>query len=161
VERWRVEFSPFPEVSIAEGDILSTARGALVSPANSQGHMDGGIDVAYLNFFGERLQSAVYDAIARRPEGYLPVGAAEIVRTGHDLIPYLIVAPTMEFPGHVPAEHCNRAMRAVLRVCDRADSYVDEVYCPGLATGIGSVSPEDAAHAMADAYREWRRKNAG
>src|SRR5262249_58336396 len=88
VKRWQIEFEAFPDVSITEGDILSIARCALVSPANSQGHMDGGIDLAYLHFFGMRLQEVVYQAIARRPEGHVPVGAAELVRTGHQRIPY-------------------------------------------------------------------------
>ena len=46
VQAWRAEFAAFPEVEVAEGDILAVARGAIVSPANSQGHMDGGIDLA-------------------------------------------------------------------------------------------------------------------
>ena len=159
VEAWRRELAPFPEVSVAAADILVVAHGALVSPANSQGHMDGGIDLSYLQCFGMRLQLAVYEAIARRPEGFLPIGSAEVVRTGHARIPYLIVAPTMEFPGQVPAEHSYRAMGAVLRAAQRHQALFDDVYCPGLATGVGGVAPDDAAHAMAEAYRGWKSRS--
>ena len=48
--------------------------------------MDGGIDFAYLDFFGLQIQSAVQDAITWRPNGMLPVGSCEIVRTGHDIM---------------------------------------------------------------------------
>jgi hypothetical protein len=38
--------------------------------------MDGGIDAAYSAFFAPHVQAAVQEAINRRPEGYLPVGAS-------------------------------------------------------------------------------------
>lgn len=43
-------------VSIHEGDILEVACEAVVSPANSFGFMDGGIDAQYLDFFGPKIQ---------------------------------------------------------------------------------------------------------
>jgi hypothetical protein len=42
------EFASFPEVSIVEGNILELAENCIVSPANSYGFMDGGIDLQYL-----------------------------------------------------------------------------------------------------------------
>jgi O-acetyl-ADP-ribose deacetylase (regulator of RNase III) len=95
-------FRNHPEVEILCGDILQHAVHCVVSPANSFGYMDGGIDAAYLRFFGSQLQSRVQDAIQRRPEGLLPVGAALAVTTGHDRIPFMIVAPTMTFPHPMP-----------------------------------------------------------
>ena len=110
--------------------------------------MDGGIDAAYLAFFGQALQETVQSAIQQRPEGRLPIGAALAVRTRHAQIPYLIVAPTMETPEAVPAAHAGRALRAVLRVIDRHPELGTDVYCPGLCTWTGRVSPEDAALSM-------------
>jgi O-acetyl-ADP-ribose deacetylase (regulator of RNase III) len=156
VECWQRELAGFPEVEVTRGDILLLAHDTLVSPANSQGHMDGGIDLGYLQLFGMQLQLEVYEAVARSPEGLLPIGAATMVRTGHPRIRHLIVAPTMEVPGAVPAEHSYRAMRALLRLADRHAGYVQDVFCPGLATGIGQVSEADAAREMARAYRDWR-----
>lgn len=156
VAAWRVHFAPFPEVTIAEGDLLAVARRAVVSPANGYGFMDGGIDRAYAAFFGPRLEASVVDMTRLRPEGHLPVGAAELVPTGHARIPYLIVAPTVLLPEHVPALNAQRALRAVLRVASRSPHLVPEVYCPGLATGVGAVSPDEAARHMAAAYAAWR-----
>jgi O-acetyl-ADP-ribose deacetylase (regulator of RNase III) len=151
VAAWRQEFQPFPDVEIRQGSILAVARGAVVSPSNGYGFMDGGVDQAYATFFGPALERRVRDVMARQPEGFLPVGAAEIVATGHDRIQYVILAPTMLMPEHVPAAHAYRALRAVLRVAAR-ESDLEDIFCPGLATGVGGVSPGDAAREMAAAY---------
>ena len=156
VAAWRDAFAAMPEVTVTAADILTVASGALVSPANSYGHMDGGIDAEYSAFFGTRVQRAVYDVVARRSERMIPVGAAEVVETGHSRVPFLIVAPTMEVPEQVPPSNSYRALRAALRAAGRWSDRVTDVYCPGLATGVGCVAPEEAAREMAAAYRDWR-----
>lgn len=148
-------FAGFPDVATTCTDILSVAENAVVSPANSYGFMDGGIDQAYTDFFGPAVESAVQDAIARRPEGYLPVGASLTVATGHARIPYLVVAPTMMTPEMTESSASYRAMRAVLREVARLPEVARTLYCPGLATGVGAVPPHEAAEAMAEAYRDW------
>ncbi|HEY7331124.1 MAG TPA: macro domain-containing protein [Gemmataceae bacterium] len=161
IEALRHAFAAFPEVSVTCGNILAVAENTLVSPANSRGYMDGGIDRRYLDFFGQRLQQTVQEAIQRRPEGLLPVGAALIVATGSPRIPYLIVAPTMTEPERIEADHCYRAMRAILRIAEQHAEIVEGVYCPGLGTGVGGVSFSDAARAMAEAYANWKVKRTG
>lgn len=79
----RDAFKGFSGVHVSCANILTVARHCLVSPANSFGYMDGGIDAAYLEFFGPSIQTRVQGAIQRRPEGYLPVGASLWVETGH------------------------------------------------------------------------------
>ena len=156
IHELRGVFTGVPEVACSHGDILTVARNAVVSPANSYGFMDGGIDAAYSTFFGPGLQAAVQEAINRRPEGHLPVGASLAVRTGHDRIPFLIVAPTMLTPQEVPSENSYRAMRAVLRIMRAEPDLGREVFCPGLATGIGRVPPSEAAKQIFRAYDDWR-----
>ena len=89
VRCWEKAFSQHPEVEIIGGDILDMAHTAIVSPANSFGFMDGGIDLTYSNFFGLDVQEKVFRAVSLRPEGLLPVGASLLVRTGHQKIPYI------------------------------------------------------------------------
>ena len=151
-------FKDHPEVRVICGDILVHAHHCVVSPANSFGFMDGGIDAAYTAFFGPGLQETVQAAIHQRPERMLPVGAALAVPTWHDRIPYMIVAPTMEVPEEVPASHSGRALRAVLRVADAEPRVAADIYCPGLATLIGRVPPEDAAASMLAAYQHWKMR---
>lgn len=157
VRAWRRYFERFPEVDVQVSDILAVAFHCIVSPANSHGFMDGGIDLAYRNFFGAQIEETVQESILRRPDGSLPVGASIVVRTGHDSIPYMIVAPTMEMPEAVPPQNCSRAMRAILRAIDHTPEIDGDIFCPGLGTLIGRVDPEEAAREMADAYGEWIR----
>ena len=156
VAAWEREFQPFADVEVLCGDILAVATTAVVSPANGYGFMDGGVDRAYAAFFGPAFERLVYDVVARRPEGFLPVGAAEIVPTGHARIPYVVLAPTMLMPEHVLASHAYRALRAALRVTARVRE-IGDLYCPGLATGVGGVDPEDAAREMVAAYADVMR----
>jgi O-acetyl-ADP-ribose deacetylase (regulator of RNase III) len=155
VAAWKEAFLQFPEVHIAQGDILAVAENTVVSPANSFGFMDGGVDAAYLRFFGASIQSKVHAAIGHRPEGHLPVGASVIIRTGNARVPFMIIAPTMLHPESVQAEHAYRAMRTVLRIAETDSEVGSRIFCPGLATGVGLVAPADAAQKMAEAYRDW------
>ncbi|MFN3199823.1 MAG: macro domain-containing protein [Bradymonadia bacterium] len=155
VEAWRETFAPYPEVSIQCADILDVAHGTLVSPANSHGFMDGGIDRHYRDFFGHDIERKVQRAIQHRPEGLLPVGASLVVETGHARITHLVIAPTMEMPEPVPASHAYRALRAVLRIVGSDPILGADTYCPGLCTLTGRVPYAEAAREMAEAYRDW------
>jgi O-acetyl-ADP-ribose deacetylase (regulator of RNase III) len=154
VDAWRNEFAAYPDVHIEHADILSVAHTALVSPANSYGYMNGGIDLAYRHFFGVQIEQAVQSKIKEVAGSYLPVGQAILVETGHERIPYLISAPTMFIPEPIDVESCERAMVAALKVARANPDRCSTVYCPGMGTGVGRVPPREAAAAMARAYVE-------
>jgi O-acetyl-ADP-ribose deacetylase (regulator of RNase III) len=156
VNAWAEAFSQFSEVTVQQGDLLAVAEHCVVSPANSYGFMDGGIDAAYRAFFGAELERTIQIAVTRRPEGHLPVGASMVLRTGHKRVPFMIVAPTMTVPEQVESRHCYRAMRAVLRIAGADAEVGRDVFCPGLGTGVGMVPSQDAAAMMAEAYRDWK-----
>jgi O-acetyl-ADP-ribose deacetylase (regulator of RNase III) len=151
----REAFRPFPEVTVEQADLLAVAHNTVVSPANAAGFMDGGLDAALRRFFGPQVEERAREAIGRRPEGHLPVGASLVVRTGNARVPFLLVAPTMLAPERVGRENCYRAMRAVLRVAAAHEEVGRAVFCPGLGTGVGMVPPAEAAREMAQAYRDW------
>jgi O-acetyl-ADP-ribose deacetylase (regulator of RNase III) len=150
-------FASHAEVVVEHGDLLRAAKYAVVSPANSYGFMDGGIDLAFANLFGLGLERRVLEVIALRPEGHLPVGASAVVLTKHPRIPYLILAPTMLMPEHVDAQNAYRALRAVLRLTASDPLRAGPVYCPGLTTGVGGVSAVEAAKEMVAAYQDWKK----
>jgi hypothetical protein len=54
---WEAAFADAPEVEVSCGDIFGVKADAIVSPANSFGYMDGGIDLVYSRFFGWELES--------------------------------------------------------------------------------------------------------
>jgi O-acetyl-ADP-ribose deacetylase (regulator of RNase III) len=152
VDAWRSAFAGISDVDILQADILAVAHTAIVSPANSYGYMNGGIDLAYRHFFGVGIESAVQAKIKEVAGAYLPVGRALLVETQHERIPYLISAPTMFLPEPIPAENCRLAMEATLRLARLHPNECADVFCPGLGTGVGRVPPDEAAAAMKSAY---------
>jgi hypothetical protein len=54
----------------------------------------------------------------------------------------------MEVPGEVSAMNAYRAFKAVLRLVARNSAVLAHVFCPGMASGIGAVAPEDVAAEM-------------
>ncbi|HXI71464.1 MAG TPA: macro domain-containing protein [Verrucomicrobiae bacterium] len=156
VKALQATFKVHPEVEVTNGDLLKLARNCIVSPANSQGFMDGGIDKAFVTFFGSEIEARVRTAIGRRPEGRLPVGSSLVINTVHAVIPFLLVAPTMESPEMVEAVNAYRAMRAILRIATAHEEIGRAVYCPGLCTGVGGVLPSDAANQMLRTYEDWK-----
>ncbi|MBW4540487.1 MAG: macro domain-containing protein [Myxacorys chilensis ATA2-1-KO14] len=140
------------DVSVHRGSILNVPCDAVVSPANSFGFMDGGIDARYSDRFGWHVQERLQKLIQTKHYGELLVGMAEIVETNHPAIPYLIAAPTMRIP-MVLRDSVNPylAARAVLLLVkhgkfesgslagEKISDVVQTVAFPGLATGIGQV----------------------
>ena len=169
VEALRSAFEEFERVSIRHGNILDIAEDTIVSPANSYGYMDGGVDKIYREFFGEKLDEAVLEAIRFRAtrlavqngenpqyaEAILPVGESTLAKTNHPRIRYILLAPTMFLPQGIPAENCRQAMLAVLNCGKRSFPHIKNIYCPGLGTGVGGLAPALAAKTMAKAYRDW------
>lgn len=164
VEAWTKAFAGFDKVKVSLGDILECEADALVSPANSFGFMDGGIDAAYSLHFGwslgDRLRKHLRDAYF----GELLVGQAAIIPISD--MPFsttkptwLISAPTMRIPGRLPPDTVNAflALRGVLFAVARhnratPDSPILSVLCPGLGTAVGAVAPERCAKQMVKAY---------
>lgn len=163
----KAEFSPLPGdfsftcASIIEMESLSPDSGlvALVSPANSLGFMDGGVDQAYLNHFGDHLQKRVQTHLQEHFYGELPVGQATTVNLSKQR--YLIVAPTMRRPTSVKETlNAYLAFRAVLIEAlefNKANSdnpavQITEIRCPGFCTGVGKMRPAAAALQMAMAW---------
>lgn len=150
-------------VEIRTGSILEVDCDAVVSPANSFGFMDGGIDALYLNYFGPGIQSSVQQMIAERHHGELLVGSAEIVGTNDARIPWLIVAPTMRVP-MVLQDSVNvyLAARAVFLLIKHGklpsgspiSEKISTVAFPGLGTGVGRFSPNTSARQMRSAIDE-------
>jgi O-acetyl-ADP-ribose deacetylase (regulator of RNase III) len=100
-DAWSEVFSTHDQVEVYRGDFFSRNADAMVSPANSFGIMDGGLDAAIRAVLGGQVESRVQAAILERHHGELPVGLAEIVPTAHPRWPYLVVAPTMRVPENV------------------------------------------------------------
>ena len=148
-ERWCGDLS---FVSVHRGSIFDHDADAIVSPANSFGFMDGGIDRLYLERFGNVLQDRVQAQIKQEYAGELLVGAATIVETHDAEIPFLIAAPTMRVP--MPVENSINAFLAARAIFllirdsvfpsgqhagEPVREHVKTVLVPGLCTGVGRM----------------------
>ncbi|MBW4421722.1 MAG: macro domain-containing protein [Myxacorys californica WJT36-NPBG1] len=152
VEAWNQFCQDLEDVSVHRGSILDVQCDAVVSPANSFGFMDGGIDARYSDRVGWHVQERLQKLIQTKHHGELLVGMAEIVETDHSAIPYLIAAPTMRVP-MVLRDSVNPylAAHAVLLLVkhgrfesgslagEKISDVVQTIAFPGLATGIGQV----------------------
>lgn len=154
VTAWQHAFS---DVSCAEAhraDYFDVPADAMVSPANSFGIMDGGLDLAIRYELGHDIETRVQAEIQRTFHGELPVGTATIVETGNPKWPHLIVAPTMRMPMDVSNTlNAYLAFRAILNVVKQHNAAhqknkIESFVCPGLATGVGHMSPQKSAHQM-------------
>ena len=154
---WRRYFGGEADVEIHGGDICSMPVDAIVSPANSFGFMDGGLDIALSNRFGWDLQKKLQQQIAARPLGELLVGEALVMPTADERTPWLISAPTMRVPMLLrQSVNPYLAMKAILAAVLNHDQTpaIQSVAIPGLGTGVGGMSAATAAWQMWQAYRE-------
>jgi O-acetyl-ADP-ribose deacetylase (regulator of RNase III) len=158
VASWSECFADAPDVTVSHGDIFAEPADAIVSPANSFGFMDGGIDLAYSLRFGWDLQKRLQTLLHDEHDGELPVGQAVIVPTHDRSFPWLISAPTMRVPmdvsGTVNAFLAFRAVIRAVRAHNRSGAgSIQAVLCPGLGTAVGRMKPEHCAKQMYAAYR--------
>lgn len=159
---WTRHFAGVSEVTVADEDIFELGADALVSPANSFGFMDGGIDHQISERLGWHIQDAVQKCIRARPMGELLVGEAIVVPTGDARTSWLIAAPTMRVPMRIrESVNAYLAMKAILIAArDHRDTIpIRSVACPGLGTGIGKLDPNIAALQMRKAYDEILNSN--
>jgi O-acetyl-ADP-ribose deacetylase (regulator of RNase III) len=160
-EAWLKAFRGLPNVEIAQGYFEKLpAFDCMVSAANSFGLMDGGVDGAITNFFGQQLMERVQERILREYRGEQPIGTSMIIETGHELHPYIAHTPTMRVPMSIAeTDNVYTAMWAMLLAVDRhnqtVERQIETIACPGLGTATGRVSVDKAAAHMALAYRRF------
>ncbi len=129
------------------GSIFDHPADAIVSPANSFGFMDGGIDLAYSEHFGWGVQSDVKRLIQLEYDGELLIGQALSVKTGKVDFPTLISAPTMRIPMVIPdPNHIRMATKAAIKEALRIGAR--SIAIPGMGAGSGQVRPEWVACMM-------------
>lgn len=170
IRAWTDAFRGTP-IRIVSGDFVTHSVGAAwVSPANSFGWMDAGLDWTIRRAYeaaGFDITSAVQTAICQEARGELPVGQALVIPTPQTPYSHLIVAPTMRTPR--PAFwtlNAYLAFRALLLSAqqwntDHPASPILELYCPGLATGVGKMPPKRCARQMRAAWDQVMAPSAG
>jgi O-acetyl-ADP-ribose deacetylase (regulator of RNase III) len=158
---WREAFKDLTNVEIVQEYFqLLPSFDCVVSPANSFGMMDGGIDLALADFFGPRLMANVQTIILRDYLGEQPVGTCFLVQTGNPHHPYVAHTPTMRVPMSIEGtDNVYNAMWAMLLAVRQHNltnpQKINTVACPGLGTLTGRIPYEEAAKQMAMAYKNF------
>jgi O-acetyl-ADP-ribose deacetylase (regulator of RNase III) len=166
-DAWERHCGGLPDVTVHRGSILDLTMDAVVSPANSFGFMDGGIDAVYQEHFGSEIQMRVRRQIYDHHHGELLVGVADIVETGDSAIPFLIAAPTMRVPmalrDSVNPYLAARGLFLLLRygvfsssphVGQPVRDHVRTVAVPGLGTGVGRIDSATCARQVRQAIED-------
>lgn len=144
-----------PEIEVVHGSILDHEWDAVVSPANSFGFMDGGIDAVYTKRFGRGLQIDLQYSIQAQLFGELLVGQALVIRTSDARIPFMVSAPTMRTPRPIAdAADIMLATRAAIRAPVSSGYSFLSIALPGMGTGAGMIKPSVAAKAMATGIQQ-------
>ena len=137
------------QIHVAKCDISEIPVDAVVNPANSLGIMGGGVAGALVKRGGKEIEK---EAMSSAP---IAVGAAVVTKAGKLYTKHVIHAPTMEEPAmKIGVENVSRAMRAAL-IAAAARGF-DTIAIPGMGTGVGGVSPDEAARAMVAELRAHR-----
>ncbi|MFF0215314.1 ADP-ribosyltransferase domain-containing protein [Streptomyces vinaceus] len=154
VEAWRAAFADTPGIEIRRGSILDEDVDAWVTPTNSRGRMDGGVDAAVKRHLGAGIQLRVQRAIRDRFAGAMPVGSAVCVPSGAAVPRFLISTPTMvESSQNVSATlnvalACAAAFQAVHRQNRKAPGSIRSVALVGMGARTGRVPARRCANLM-------------
>lgn len=159
---WKQSFEGNPEVEIVHGSMLDQPVSAWVSPTNSAGRMDGGLDLVIKRALGDRVERALQAQIKQRYQGSLPVGHALAVHTERPQPRYLISTPTMVGSSEDisasmnVALACAAAFQAVHMQNTEEPGSIRSVALPGLGAQTGRVPAEICADLMWTAYDLFR-----
>lgn len=139
------------EIMLLVGDLTKQEAEAITNPANSLMFMGGGAAGALKKAGGEEIER---EARARAP---VPVGKAIATTAGRLRAKYVIHAPTMERPAMpTTREKVYLATRAAVEHADEVGAR--SLVIPGMGTGVGGLSFEEAAEAMVSAIKEVSQK---
>jgi O-acetyl-ADP-ribose deacetylase (regulator of RNase III) len=140
------------KITVTTGDITQQQVDAIVNPANSQLIMGGGVAGAIKRVGGKEIET---QAMKQAPT---PVGKAVATTAGKLMAEYVIHAPTMERPAmSIGTENIHLATRGALECAARLK--IRSLAFPGLGTGVGGVSLEEAANTMVNALKEYLDKD--
>lgn len=162
-QAWSKAFECVENVEVKHQSIFDCHADALISPANSFGFMNGGIDFSISKNLGWHIEKRLQEKIRQEFFGELLIGQATIVETDHKNFPYLISAPTMRTPMTIfRTPNVYLAMKAILILVkygkfengELIRDHVKSIAIPGLGTGVGQMPPMVCANQMRIAWED-------
>lgn len=137
---------------VVKGDITFENVDAIVNPANSYGVMGGGVALAIKKAGGDVIETEAMDASP------IAIGTAILTTGGLLKSRHVIHTPTMTEPAEeTDIGNVRSAVRAALTCA--VENKLSSIAFPGMGTGVGGISKEDAARAMLEEIRFFTRKD--
>lgn len=134
-------------MTVLTGDITEQKVDAIVNPANSLMIMGGGVAGAIKRAGGKEIED---EAIKHAP---VAVGKAIAIGAGRLGARYVIHAPTMDMPAmRINKRNVQSAVGGALE-CAR-QLRIENIGFPGMGTGVGGLSLEEAARTMISEIRK-------
>lgn len=157
--QWKLHFQDCNDVEVYHGDFFDLQTDCVVSPANSFGFMDGGLDYAISMELGWQVQNNLQKQLYKTSMGELLVGQSLIVETGVVNIPFCISAPTMRVPLIITdTVNVYLASKAIFNIL-KTEPRIKTVTISGLGTGVGGVPYDICAKQMRKGYDDvWLNK---
>jgi O-acetyl-ADP-ribose deacetylase (regulator of RNase III) len=164
VDEWNKLFKDCSDVTTHYDNFFNVPTDCFVSPANSYGFLDGGIDNAIRIHYNDKnidIQEIVHKNILSHHYGELLVGQAMYLNLnymfGYNGVPDLIIAPTMRVPMKLPEDTINvyLCMRGILLTIKKGTDRATKFSISGLGTGIGKVPYDICAKQMKQAYDDF------
>ncbi|WP_116787099.1 macro domain-containing protein [Flavobacterium psychrotrophum] len=155
---WQKHFEFDPNVQIVDANIFDAQCDAIVSPGNSFGFMDGGLDLFISQKYGWDIQAELQRRIKQLSLNELLVGQTEIMQSRSGK--FIVCAPTMRVPGSQQIPESVNAYLAMKGILSARISHpeINSVAVPGLCTGTGKMPFNVAANQMFMAYKEIVKK---
>jgi len=134
-------------IAVLTGDITEQEVDAIVNPANSLLVMGGGVAGAIRRVGGKEIED---EAVKHAP---VPVGEAVATGAGRLKAKYVIHAPTMERPAmRIGKKNVRLSVKGALKCAEGLE--IRSIAFPGMGTGVGGLSLEEAARAMVNEVKE-------
>ena len=128
-------------ITVVQGSLLDVDAQVIVNAANSHGLMGGGVAGVIRRVAGFQVEDEA------RKQAPIPVGMAVLTSGGRTKFRGIIHAPTMPEPAmRIPPSNVGAATRAALALAN--EQGFQSLALPGLGTGVGKVSPQEAAREM-------------
>lgn len=138
-------------IIVEKGDLTQIICDAIVNPANSFGYMGGGVAGAIKRVGGKEIEN---EAISKAP---IQLGEAIVTTSGTLPCKKVIHVPTMEQPAmRIKVKNVEQATRAALNMANSLG--FKTIALPGMGTGVGGVSIDDAAKTMVKIAKEFKDK---
>jgi O-acetyl-ADP-ribose deacetylase (regulator of RNase III) len=158
VDAFKNEFDELPNFTIKRSNILQIkSADCIVSPGNSYGLMDGGVD-GDINYALDFIDSKVIRPYIQQVyHGEQPVGTCDIFQTNQTSFKYLAHTPTMRVPQSVvQTNNAYIAMRALLIEILKHNTIrkdIQTVLMTGFCCGHGQYDAKRSAKEMRLAYK--------